>query len=101
MLPYCASSRNCLVQENLKKTYESELEKYMIRVLPLGSGLPAFHLSTLGHSKHSLTPARRERASNDEKGREGGRDGWREREPREKERGCVCSLIPPQPHADL
>ena len=44
------------VQENLKKTYESELEKYMIRILPLGSGLPAFHpLSTLMPSKLSLS----------------------------------------------
>ena len=27
------------MQENLKKTFESEVEKYAVRVLPLGSGL--------------------------------------------------------------
>jgi hypothetical protein len=47
------------VQENLKKTYESELEKYMIRVLPLGSGLPAFHLSIYSWTLETLINAAR------------------------------------------
>ena len=99
--PYCVALlcflKRLSVQENLKKTYESELEKYMIRVLPLGSGLrfPSslypWTLATRINARVQRERVQRERVMTRKV--VGGGDGGREESLREKERGLLSHCV--------